>query len=142
MHHRLIFGSWKLPEGEEPAADSARVWASFFIAFKLPPAAQGQPGGANMSSADNLSAAMELSRMFKDTRESDNKIYLSLGGASYILSNAALELLKGNWKALRHRLGVSEVEDVVLVEDFLRSIEEFDPNDEPKDEVREEGEGN
>lgn len=135
MQHRLIFESWKLPEdgASTPAPVIARTWASLSMAFRLPAAAQGQPGGANMSSADNLSAALELVRMFRDTRESDKKQYLSLSGASYILSNAALELLKGNWKVLRGFLGANEAEDVVSVEAFLDNIEEFDPNDKSPD---------
>ena len=94
-----------------------------------------------MSSADNLSAALELVRMFRDTRESDKKQYLSLSGASYILSNAAMELLKGNWKALRGFLGAGEAEDVVLVEEFFMGVEQFDPNKKPKvvEETSEEG---
>ena len=135
MQHRLIFDSWKLPEGDEPAADQARVWASLHISYRLPVAAQGQAGGANMGSADNLSAALELTRMFRDTKESERKRALAFAGASYILSNAALELLKGNWKALRSLLSAAEAEDVVLVEDFLKSIEEFDPNDKQEEEA-------
>ena len=139
MQHRLIFGSWELPEGNEPAADHARVWASFNVAYKLPVSAQGQPGGANMGSAENLSAAMELSRMFRDTRESEKRNILALSGAYYILSNSAMDLLKGNWKALRSMLGAAEAEDVVLVEDFIEDIEEYDPNDEPNDEANDGG---
>ena len=125
MQHRLIFGSWELPKGTEPAADQARVWASLHVSFKLP---AGQQGGANMSSAENLDAALELTRMFRATRESEKKSILALAGATYILGTAALELLKGNWRALRSLLGAGEAEDVVLVENFLKNIEEFDPN--------------
>ena len=132
MQHRLTFGSWELPKGTEPAADQARAWASLHVSLKLPAAAQGQQGGANLSSAENLDAALELTRMFRATRESEKRNTLALAGATYILSTAALELLKGNWGALRSLLGVGEAEDVVLVENFLENIEEFDPNEKPQ----------
>ena len=141
MQYTLIFGSWTPTEGEGPAEDIARVWSSLQVAFRLPAAAQGQPGGANMSSTDNLSAALELVRMFRETRESEKQNRLSPSGDSYILSNAAMELLKGNWKALRGFLGAGEAEDVVLVEEFLMGVEQFDPNKKPKavEETSEEG---
>ncbi len=131
MQHRLTFGSWELPEGNEPATDHARVWASLNVSYRLPAAAQGQSGGADMGSAENLDAALELTRMFRATKESEKRNILALAGATYILSNTALELLKGNWKALRRLLGAAEAEDVVLVEDFFKNIEEFDPNEAP-----------
>ncbi len=133
MQHRLTFGSWKLPEGNTPAADHARVWASLNMAYKLPPSQGQQPGGASMSSPENLDAAIELMRMFRATQESDSKNYLAFAGASFILGTPALELLKGNWKALRNFLGADGVEDIVMVESFFKNVEEFDPNEKKED---------
>ncbi len=140
MQHRLIFGSWELPEGNTPAADTARVWASLNMAYKLPPSSGQQPGGANMSSAENLDAALELTRMFRTTRESDKKNLLAFAGAAYIIGTPALELLKGNWKALRSFLGADGVEDIMLVEDFFKDIEEFDPNEKKPEQEGDAGE--